>query len=299
MSSTSPVCDLPDERDLHLLLSCRNEAVDKTKIGKSVGAKLSGAFAAFVADSEDVFRERILDSYDFDIEWYGLPFIRIVMFPDANWFAEVKAKSCVPPLHRDPSEHPMYFAPTVSLAIQPPIQQHVNGPWPAHYVLGLHQPNSQLGVLMARLWKDWQRMFRCLCARLDIAMSGSGRPLSMQLDSSKSLDDRLAACFSEIDSRPEESWNSEDYSAHLDFGFPFGENFESGKDAFRLMYPILSSALGYGINDKDRMLTYVGRLGSIYNTNLPQLFNYLHEDRILRKTYYCVKRRKRAKRSPQ
>lgn len=294
MMRTSPACDLPDETDLEQLLSCLSETTDKRAVGDGVSPKLSAAFAGLLLGGEEVFGEKLFDLYDFDIEWYGVPFIRVVMFPKRGWFDDENAKNASPSIRRYSPNHPMDIAPTLSLGIQPPIERHVNGPWPAHYVLELEQPNTRYGVLMADLWRDWRRIFTTLCARLDVAMSGGGRPLSTLLDSSQSLECRLAACFSDLPLIPEELSDSHDYSAHLEFGFPFGKDFESAQHAFNLMYPILSSALGYGINCKDRMFIYMNKLGLLYNTNLPQLSNYLHEHPILKKTYFRRNIRRRA-----
>ena len=141
-------------------------------------------------------------------------------------------------------------------------------------------------------------MFTNLCARLDIAITGSGPPLISRLDTALSLADKLAACFSDFPSTKrvsEGALYSDDYSAHLDFGFPFSKNFEGAKHAFNLMYPIFSSTLGYGIHRKDPISAYWNKLNLFYRTGPPQLSNFLHEDRILKKTYLRPATGKRVK----
>jgi hypothetical protein len=249
-----------------------------------------------LAESEVVFGEELTDLYGPTIEWYGTPFMRIVMLPNEKWFKQQKIDTYFPKINEELLNRPLDFVPTLSLGLVPPIERHVNGPWPPHYVLELHEPNSLYGVLIADLWKDWRRAFTHLCEHLDIAVVASGSPLLSHLESSQSLEARLAKCFSRR-SVFEDRSDSEDYGSSLEFGFPFTQDFQHACDAFNLMYPILSSALGYGVGDKDRMAIYIHKVSAFYGSPPPRLSNYLHEHPILKKTH--VREGKRARRKPR
>lgn len=101
--STGPICDLPDEEDLSLLLSCLNEGTDKKAVCDIVGKKLLPAFVGLLVESEEAFGEEILELHDYYVDCTRLPHLRIVMFPKSEWFREERAKNPDPSRRREPT----------------------------------------------------------------------------------------------------------------------------------------------------------------------------------------------------